>query len=348
LYEITDLLGTPSIDTIYLGRGRTTYRFYPRGLQYMGIRNGKKIVMGAVALRTIGATEIWAGGCGYVYNATDVTIFDAAKVDRTDGDGSAPTSGNTLASTEAFAGSISGDTRSYEMIDGTGLVLVPTLGWAPTGNRYLSDRIAFHLNEVSGDWTRATFTFTYVDKAGTNPLEYAEGIVRLACQQGAARTTSASTTANPFGTFTEYSYRVPTILLADGDDVIVYIIDQEDGGSMSTSPDVFYYRGFGGDGSLCKRRIAGVTGTAFASSAALVAAISTPSGWTDIELPSRAINPKPIIGGTVDDVYIDIAFNSAISQTADQGALWSPTIDLGLQQASTGGHRSRARYDRSR
>jgi hypothetical protein len=353
LYEITDLLGTPSIDTIYLGRGRTTYRFYPRGLQYMGIRNGKKIVMGAVALRTIGATEVWSGGCGYVYNATDVTIFDAAKVDRTVGDGSAPTSGNTLASTEAFAGYSTGSIGrldDFEMQDGTGLVLVPQLGWSPTGNRYLCDRVAFHLNESGGDWTRATFTFGYVDKAGTNPLEYANGTVRLACQQGATRTTSTSAAATglQFGTFTEYSYRVPTIYLADGDDVIVYIVDQEEDGELSTSPAVFYYRGFGADGSLRKRRIAGVTGTAFASSAALVAAISTPSGWTDVDLPSRGINPKPIIGGTVDDVYLDIAFNSAISQTADQGALWSPTIDLGLQQASTGGHRSRARYDRAR
>jgi len=349
LYEITDLLTTPSIDTIYLGRGRTIYRFYPRGLQYMGIRNGKKILMGAVALRAIGAVEEWRGGCGYVYNATDVTIFDAAKVDRTDGDGSAPTAGNTLASTEAFAGDISGRLDSFEMQDGTGLVLVPQLGWAPTGNRYFCDRVAFHLNESGGDWTRATFTFTYVDKAGLDPLEYANGTVRLACQQGATRVTSTAAAASglQFGTFTEYSYRVPTILLADGDDVLVYIIDQENGGELSTSPAVFYYRGFGGDGHLRKRRIAGVTGTAFASSAALVAAISTPSGWTDLELPSRGINPKPILGGTVDDMYFDLASNSAINQTADQGMLYSPTINIGFQEVA-GGSRSRARYNRAR
>ena len=351
LTKIVDPMGTATVTNLYMANGQASRQPYTRGLTFEGVYGGKRLWIGHVQVREDGGNETWLFYSAYVYDATDNKVYDIAKVDRTNSDGSGTSNG--LVANDILFGPLGGNPNLRQTNNGAGLVILASLGWAVTGNRYISDICGGKINGDEDGWTNASVIAAFVDRAGTSPLAYGASDVRLVWQTGTTRVPTTAL-ANPLGLNTPYSYRVPIIFLPDGDDMIVWAIDQKTDGYMSTSPAVFYYNGFGGDGYLRKRRIA--NWASHTTEASLIAAISTPSGWTDIQLPEVAMNIKPIRGLGPDHVYLDIMQRDdeadaprGVSQTAQQGAFWSPTQDLAFAAAaSAGGSRSRARYNRAR
>lgn len=345
LTKVVDPMGSATVSNIYVANGAGGRQPYPRGLRFDGVFGGKRLWIGHMQIRNESAPQIWLAESSYVYNETDNTIFDLAKVDRTTGTG-ADTSSGLTSNVAMFGDPALNPTGSYTRT-GNGFILVASNGWAPTGQRYISDICGGKIVGDESGWTRADVIFAFIDRTGTDPLAYGAADVRLMLHKGATAIATAAA-ANPLGLNTPYSYRVPIIFLPDGDDMIVWAIDQKTDGIMSTSPADFYYNGFGGDGHLRKRVITNWQSATDAAS--LIAAISTPSGWTDVELPEVCMNIKPIIGMTAHDVYLDVMMRDSeataprgINQTAQQGAFWSPNQDLTFEAPSAGGRRSRSR-----
>jgi hypothetical protein len=323
---ITDPYGSPTVTTRYI-TGSTTYFHYPRAFTPLrgtgGAFDGVLLVGIVVQMRT--SSGPWRGFSAVVWNPAtdDVWAIDGTKVD-------------TGAGTSTAAPMVVGTTFYTDVGSNASTIVSALGGGSPTGNRYIADNPLIEIVTWDDSTKTAAVLTTLTDTANTDANAYQAADVRLLSQVGGTRyvTTAAS---NPLGVSSARSYRIPASFIGGK----LHIIDQPNGGELESQPAVLYYH-FGGE-----RYQTFSIGDWKAANGAVALAAAFTSDSNAITLPGPSVNIKAVLNSTA--VYMDLAapLGTLKNQTMRPGMLWSPTINIGFQEA-TGGSRSRARYNRAR
>lgn len=317
---VTTPYGTPGVDTRYI-TSHTSLLHYPRAFTMLRADDDSLRVGIIVQMRS--SSGPWRGFSAVVWDPAtdDVHAIDGTKVDTA--------SGATTAAPMVAEATFYTDTGS------NACTIVSALGGgSPTGQRYIADSPLIEIVTWNAGTKTAAILSTMADTANTDANAYQSADLRLISQVGGTRyvTTAA---ANPLGVSTTRSYRIPASFIGGK----LHIIDQPNGGELESQPAVLYYH-FGGERyqtfSIGDWKAAG-------SAAALASAFTADSNA--ITLPAPTVNIKEVQNSAA--VYMDIAAPAGISQTMRPGMIWSPTLSFAAS-TTTGGHRSRARYDRSR